>query len=338
MFCTLYDICYDGFVSRIVAIFAALVAFACAKAGQESDVKRTPNAPPSPTSGISKELTIPLEIDGVKATAITAGVLGGVKPDYSDKTRRAWRLETIVAAFRRTNAVAEVVSANGTAILMRPPKQPTDPLPVLSLTRRGDIVAALVSPRDPFPQYHGRGGRLQRPGDPRPRATSIELLRIYIEQPSAADQWRANEVAGKQAIGALEVRIDEEPQVGIEDKVMERLRTLSILGDDGEKRPAWSLRNLAQIIVGPKGPLVRVHSNDNQVATIAKADWDNTDKTPVLRVNRRGILKFQWIGENGTPTGDRQIRAVTRIDLSRGGASSDSSVTPSQKANPKKTP
>jgi hypothetical protein len=56
------------------------------------------------------------------------------------------------------------------------------------LTRRGDIVALLVDPADPFPSYHGQGRRLGRPGDPMPRIAGVKKIRVYsdtIEKPAS---------------------------------------------------------------------------------------------------------------------------------------------------------
>jgi hypothetical protein len=52
---------------------------------------------------------------------------------------------------------------------------------VLYLTRRGEMAAAVIDSADPFPDYHGQGGRLRRPGDPLPRVLPVSELRIRVE-------------------------------------------------------------------------------------------------------------------------------------------------------------
>ena len=55
--------------------------------------------------------------------------------------------------------------------------------PVLFLTRRGDVVVAAVDPKDPFPKYHGQGGRLHRAGDTMPRISPVAKLAITHASP-----------------------------------------------------------------------------------------------------------------------------------------------------------
>jgi hypothetical protein len=49
---------------------------------------------------------------------------------------------------------------------------------VLFLTRRGEVMVAAVDPKDPFPRYHGQGGRLRRGGDPMPRVAPVARLAV----------------------------------------------------------------------------------------------------------------------------------------------------------------
>jgi hypothetical protein len=63
---------------------------------------------------------------------------------------------------------------------MPAPASPDAPVPTLSLNRRGEVIVGLVAPDDPFPGYHGRGGRLSRPGDPLPHLAGPLKLRIFV--------------------------------------------------------------------------------------------------------------------------------------------------------------
>ena len=60
-------------------------------------------------------------------------------------------------------SAVEAAGAEGVAVKFAQPT-PEGLEPVLYLTRRGDIVVAAVDPKDPFPKYHGQGGRLHRAG------------------------------------------------------------------------------------------------------------------------------------------------------------------------------
>ena len=79
------------------------------------------------------------------------------------------------------SAVLEAVGRDGVSITMQRPATLDDPQPVLFFTRRGEVVATQVRPEDPFPQFHGQGGRLRRPGDLTPRISPVVKLRVHTD-------------------------------------------------------------------------------------------------------------------------------------------------------------
>ena len=264
---------------------------------------------------IPANLKILVEIDGKPAEPITATHLSAIDPDYTDKDRRAWRIGSVVgAAFQRSNAVVEIGTSQGGTMLMRVPKSPNDLQPVLSLTRRGNLIAALVSPQDPFPSYHGRGGRLQRPGDPRPHVSAIEKLRIYVEKPSESQVWQENQQRGRAALASMILRVDGKA-MSTNVKQFAQIAPLSIQGDTGERRAAWPLKKVVSLVEDSQPQAVIVADQDGGTLSISMTDWTNSKKTPVLRVNRQGLLKFQWLGADGRPTGERQVRGVRQVDV-----------------------
>ncbi len=161
-----------------------LLLAACSKAGEEESGKRAPIAPPPQVIEIPQGLSIPVEVDGVAAAPITRATLDGVKPDFADSERRAWRLTRIVPGFTG-EAVLEAVGRDGVAVSMQRPLGADDPQPVLFFTRRGEVVATQVRPEDPFPQFHGQGGRLRRPGDTTPRVSPVVALRVHSRGPAS---------------------------------------------------------------------------------------------------------------------------------------------------------
>ncbi|HEX8794145.1 MAG TPA: hypothetical protein VF765_24550 [Polyangiaceae bacterium] len=165
----------------------ALLAAACSKPSETTDAKRSPKPPPPVASGVAIPTAVHLdvEIDGAPGTAIDATRLGASKPDFVDDDHRAWRIAALVGpAASRPGAVVAAVSDKGLSLDMPAPNGPKDPVPALSLNRRGEVVVGLVAPDDPFPDYHGRGGRLSRPGDPLPHLAAPTKLRVYV--PAAA--------------------------------------------------------------------------------------------------------------------------------------------------------
>jgi len=157
-----------------------LLLAACSRAGEEESGKRAPIAPPPQIIEIPEGLNIPVDVDGVATQPITRATLDGVKPDFADAERRAWRLTRIVPGFTG-DAVLEAVGRDGVAITMQRPGSGDEPQPVLFFTRRGEVVATQVRPEDPFPQFHGQGGRLRRPGDTTPRVSPVVALRVHSQ-------------------------------------------------------------------------------------------------------------------------------------------------------------
>ncbi len=165
-----------------MVVASLLILSACSRAGEEESGKRAPIAPPPQIIEIPEGLNIPVEVDGKAATPITRATLDGVKPDFADAERRAWRLARIVPGFSG-DAVLEAVGRDGVAVTMRGPASTDEPQPVLFFTRRGEVVATQVRPEDPFPQFHGQGGRLRRPGDTTPRISPVVALRVHSQAP-----------------------------------------------------------------------------------------------------------------------------------------------------------
>lgn len=154
-----------------------LVALACSRAGEESRTKRSPSPPPPSDVEVPAGLRIPIAVDGVDAPALDATRLGAVPPDFADEERRAWRLTTLVPAFDAPDR-AIYADGNGLSLRLERPATPAALAPVLFLTRRGDVVVTLLDPAAPFPDFHGQGGRLRRPGDPQPHVSPVTALRV----------------------------------------------------------------------------------------------------------------------------------------------------------------
>lgn len=159
------------------AIVLVVLGLACSKAGEEQSGKRAPIPPPPPANEIPAELHIPVEVDGAPGDAITRQTLAKVEPDFADDERRAWRLSRVLPQYGQ-GASVEAVGRDGVSMTMPRPPTLDEPQPVLFVTRRGDVVATTVKPEDPFPDFHGQGGRLRRPGDLTTRVSPIVKLRI----------------------------------------------------------------------------------------------------------------------------------------------------------------
>jgi 3',5'-cyclic AMP phosphodiesterase CpdA len=153
----------------------ALLAAACSKASKESD-RLQREAPGSGDSHVPADVSIAVAVDGTDKAPITSATLAATKPDFVDPERRAWRVATLVPE-ATTGSQVEAAGPTGVAVKFASPT-PDGLEPVLFLTRRGDVVVAAVDPKDPFPKYHGQGGRLHRAGDTMPRVSPVAKLAI----------------------------------------------------------------------------------------------------------------------------------------------------------------
>jgi hypothetical protein len=156
-----------------------ILAFALGCRGDEPNAeRRLPQLQPPPNVEIPRDLSIPVSIDGKPTSPLDAARLAASKPDYADAERSAWRLDGLFhAEIPSGHARVAAYQSNGISLAL---DLPTDnAVPVLLLNRRGKIVLTLVEPDSPFPSYHGKGGRLARPGDPQPHIT-VQRIEISL--------------------------------------------------------------------------------------------------------------------------------------------------------------
>ena len=162
-------------------LLLTVLAVGCGKS-EPNEGKRMPKAPPPPAAKVPADFRIAVEIDGAEVPPIDGARLEATPPTYEDKGKRAWRLDSLLGpAASQEDHVIAVTGEKEMTIVMKAPKKADDQVPVLMANLRGDVVAALVEPDDPFPPYHGQGGRLQRKGDPLPRMAGVSKIRVYKE-------------------------------------------------------------------------------------------------------------------------------------------------------------
>jgi hypothetical protein len=172
-------------MGRIVSLVVAVVlAAGCQKASDSAEAKRMPKPPPTAPLEPPASLDIPVDIDGKPGAHIDAARLRSIPPDFQDSDRRAWRFTTLLGP-SATGPDQEVaaIGDDKVAVVFPRPSSPSDPQPVLMINRRGEVIATLVAPSAPFPAYHGEGGRLGRPGDPRPHVAPVARIRVTRKVP-----------------------------------------------------------------------------------------------------------------------------------------------------------
>jgi hypothetical protein len=85
------------------------------------------------------------------------------------------------------------------------------------------------------------------------------------------------------------------------------------VGNDGEDRDTWSLRDLAHTLVGPSARVVNVVGPEGSRAIDAAA-WNDAARTPILHTTRRGTLKYRWADKDGRWS-DAEVKDVSRVDI-----------------------
>jgi hypothetical protein len=316
-------------VPHILAI-ALLLGAGCSRTSDSTDAKRSPKPPPADSLAIPAALHVEVEIDGTPAPAIDASRLGAVHPSFTDDDHRAWRLGAVIGpAADRPGVVISAMGDKGVALELHGGTGPAGPVPVLELNRRGEVVVALVTPDDPFPEFHGKGGRLNRPGDPLPHVSSPTRLRVYVAGTSPVDSGTvgtgtgggAGNGGGSQATSnaaVLKVVITGGTPKTWSPDAFASIQRFTI-HSDGSEKDAWSLRDIAHQLVGPKARVVGAVDGDGTRAKIQPKDWADPRKTPVLRINRRGMYKIEWVDKDGNMTNDDDVRDVKSVEVTSGG-------------------
>lgn len=157
------------------AVIIALLLVGC-RGDTPNEERKLPQLHPGPFQ-IPKDLSIPVLVDDTPGTAIDAARLESRPADYQDDERHAWRIDRLFAAELRTGrARISGVQEVGASLVFEVPGDKS--VPVLLVNRRGQALLTIVDPVDPFPRFHGQGGRLARPGQPHLQAI---ISRIEIE-------------------------------------------------------------------------------------------------------------------------------------------------------------
>jgi len=170
-------------VPRLLALAFAIAAIApagCSRASDETAAKKWPDQAPPKDVSPPADLAIEVSVLGTAQPPITAATLTSHHADFADAERSAWLITTLVPSAGPAGSVVEAVATTGVSVKFERPAS-TGLEPVLFLTRRGEVLVSAIDPKDPFPRYHGQGGRLHRAGDATPRVGPVK--RIVITQP-----------------------------------------------------------------------------------------------------------------------------------------------------------
>jgi hypothetical protein len=307
-------------MKRLACAISALFILAACKEPKtdRNEAMLMPKPPPPPVAEVPASLHIPVEIDGRAADPIDAKKLGARKADFQDNEHRAWRMADLIGApADRSDTVFTIVGDSNFRVTMPHPKKAGDLVPVLMLSRRSEITAAMVKPDDPFPAYHGQGRRLERGGDPLPRVAKSVAKILVTYDANAVASTKADGTPQEVATPAIEISLDGKPT---EAWTLERIKTVETkkVPSGDAARESWSLRDLAHALVGPKARVVAVAGAGHRKLAIDPKAWDDPRETPALRVNRQGLFKFQWVGDRTKLAAEAELRNVHALELESG--------------------
>ncbi len=290
-----------------ILLAIALCSVACSKPGEDSEAKRSPGPQPPPGTEVPADLEIPVELAGKVVQTLWAEDLKTHPADFHDENRSAWRLGTLLKKdVFPDGSVIEAIGADGVGISMRHPSDASSPVPVLVLTRRGMVVAAALKAGEPFPDYHGHGGRLRRPGDPMPRLLS-PLARLLIRMPTGA-------AAKPATIATLQIQVGQGVPQTISASQIAGLPSSTVLGGSGESRIRWDLRDIVREVGGEGAILTKVIGDEERA--ISPEEWENASLRPLLQNNRRGELKFHWASKDGSKA-ESAVHRVSRLVIEK---------------------
>lgn len=157
------------------ALAIAVLLIACSRGRDETGSKQWQEQAPPRKVSVPANLVIAVDVDGAAQPPITSAQLQSTKPDFTDDEHQVWLIHKLVADVT-PGSVVEATSPSGTSIkLAHPTAEGMEP--GLFLTRRGELLVSVIDPRDPFPRWHGQGGRLHRAGDPQPK---IPVAKVSI--------------------------------------------------------------------------------------------------------------------------------------------------------------
>lgn len=161
-----------------------LLCVACGKTEPANEGKRMPAPPPATTTGIPANVSIAVSVDGKPLPPITQATLTSLPPDWSDTQRKAWKIARLVGAAETPDTSFAITGGEKAITVEFPAVTGTSPLvPALMLSQRGVLVAEFVDPKDPFPSFHGEGGRLGRSPESEPRVTGVTKIEARKRAP-----------------------------------------------------------------------------------------------------------------------------------------------------------
>lgn len=270
-------------------------------------------------------LAIPVEIDGLEVGRVDTALLEAARPDVEDANHRAWKLAALLPGKPVAGKPVEVETAEGTRAPLVKPGEPLDGRePYLELARGGTIRVVLGVAGGPPPAGAPAANEPGAAGRPPRRIRLGASANAPAGGPGGGAATASTATAGKAKPAVSSAPIELRAQIDGASPVdwtsaHTKVHPYLLGAQDGEgKREAWPLRELArEIAASPDAEVIEVSGDDGQSLAIAPAEWSDPSRIPVLRANRRGVLKLTWLDKSLEPAGGEEMREITMLKVMR---------------------
>ena len=168
-------------MARGARLLLACALAACSRGGDSGETKQWQSGPPPARIEVPAGVAIAVDVAGQHRPAITSDTLRAARPDFVDVEHRVWLITTLVPDAAPAGSSIEATGPSGVSVTLARP-MPDGLEPALFLSRRGELKVGAIDPKDPFPRWHGQGGRLHRAGDSLPHVGPV--ARLAISPPS----------------------------------------------------------------------------------------------------------------------------------------------------------
>jgi hypothetical protein len=183
----------------------------------------------------------------------------------------------------------------------------------MNRTRLSLALAILV----PFACKEG-----EKRGEPQAQSSRSAVPTATKAQDGADDErspgarQHDEERAQKAVSDIIQIIVDGKPQGEWTIEKLNRVKTGTVAGPSDAGKEGWSLHDLASALVGPKARVIAVSASRTKRLEVEPSKWNDKKRTPVLRVNRRGEFKFQWVSDGAVLPLEPEMRSVRVIELS----------------------
>lgn len=288
---------------------------------------------PNTASNRPTQTSIAVEVDGQPRPPLTAALLAAHAWERRFEGWSVWKLEALVPGAAGEGSYVEFERSDGKWVGLRVPPHASGREPLLAMSDGGSslVMLAQLTDGDPVPsvvrsRWTASVSRLRvktaaamaaRQATRLPRATPVAVRTGAAEEHGGGRFASAAPGHTAQAApqpGALTVSLGGGRSANWSFEDLRRVPRQRDIPTEGGAASGWSMRDVVAIL-GDNGARIGTLTNtQGQVVTISSAQWADQTRTPMLRVNHRGLWKFDWV-DAGTrmplPGGLRDVAQLT---------------------------